>query len=289
MQRFPLLGGSLTAWMRLKYPQIVNMGLAASAEFGYYVSNLTAHGMDEFTWIDIVNQDYQDAAPQCLETLTQGVAQVQSTGQSPSGLTQLTETFHLCKPLQDVQHLLDLITDALETMPQLDYPYAIGTLPAWPVNATCSMILDTKQDLISNLAGTFVLITFFAKGLKLMVLNNVLQQSQICITMTPKTSAWMRHRVRGVSLEVARGLILGAISRAQRLSTSFQRAVSATSHIRTILPRSNAKVSGKPLRSPSALRPTLVPVLCSKRPALALFSRTAFSSMTQCLVFELIL
>lgn len=139
--------------MRLKYPQIVNMGLAASAEFGYYVNNLTAHGMDEFTWIDIVNKDYEDAAPHCLETLAQGVAQVQSTGQSPSGLTQLTEIFHLCKPLQDVQHLLDLITDALETMPQLDYPYAIGSLPAWPVNATCNMILDTKQDLISNLAG----------------------------------------------------------------------------------------------------------------------------------------
>ena len=114
--------------------------------------NAVFSGMDQFTWIDIVNRDYDEAAPKCLDSLTDGVQQVAALGQTPAGLTQLTTAFHLCKPLTDVQHLLDLITDALETMPQLDYPYAVGNLPGWPVNATCAMILDSS-DLIKNLAG----------------------------------------------------------------------------------------------------------------------------------------
>ena len=32
----------------------------------------------------------------------------------------------------------------LESLPQLDYPMPIGSLPAWPVNATCAML--TKVD-----------------------------------------------------------------------------------------------------------------------------------------------
>ena len=37
----------------------------------------------------------------------------------------------------------NLIIDALETLPQEDYPYAIGSNPAWPVNATCDVVMGS--------------------------------------------------------------------------------------------------------------------------------------------------
>jgi hypothetical protein len=59
-------GGTLTTFLRAAYPHVVAGGLAASAPVGYYDRDgWAAHGVDEFTWSDIVAKDYADS-PACL-------------------------------------------------------------------------------------------------------------------------------------------------------------------------------------------------------------------------------
>ena len=61
--------------------------------------------------------------------------------------------FHLCDVLNDAQPLVDWFTDAIETIPQMNYPYAIGTMPAWPVNATCKLMdANNSSSLLSAAA-----------------------------------------------------------------------------------------------------------------------------------------
>ena len=36
-------------------------------------------------------------------------------------------------------------TDAVESIPQMNYPYEIGTFPAWPVNRTCEIITGGQK------------------------------------------------------------------------------------------------------------------------------------------------
>ena len=134
-------GGTLTTYFRLKYPQVVIGGLAASAPIGYYANGgWESHGIDEFTWIDIVNKVYAEAEAGCLDHLRRATQLIDSTGVTEGGRNQLAETFHLCAPLSSNEPLTDWFTDAIETLPQLNYPYAVGTNPAWPVNKTCSII-----------------------------------------------------------------------------------------------------------------------------------------------------
>ena len=144
-------GGTLTTYFRLKYPQVVIGGLAASAPIGYYANNgWNTHGVDEYTWIDIVNKVYREAEVGCLDALSESVNLIRQTGESAAGRKKLANIFHLCTPLDQAQPLVDYFTDAIETIPQENYPYPIGTNPAWPVNATCRTILDGKSRATSD-------------------------------------------------------------------------------------------------------------------------------------------
>ena len=145
-------GGTLTTYMRTKYPTVVAGGLAASAPVGYYAhSAWPTHGVDAYTWMGIVNRDYgetQHGAPgECLARLGAAVATVrtlQAHGGS-AGLAKLEAALHLCPKRAGDQPVEFLVTDALESTPQMDYPYAIGTMPAWPVNATCETIMGVPD------------------------------------------------------------------------------------------------------------------------------------------------
>ena len=102
--------------MRLHYPQLIAGGLAASSEIGYYGNSAwAAHGVDAFTWIDIVNRDYAEAQPGCLDTLSYTVQLLTELGQTVSGRTQLAQVFNQCEVPARGQPLVDYFTDAIES------------------------------------------------------------------------------------------------------------------------------------------------------------------------------
>lgn len=127
-------GGTLTATFRSKFPELVTGGVASSSEMGYYDQARWAEfGIDEFTFSGIVAQDYHDADPRCLDAVDAAVTAINS-----HPIAELVKIFRVCKadglgPNQPAQ----LFQYALEGLPQLNYPYAIGTLPANPVSTAC--------------------------------------------------------------------------------------------------------------------------------------------------------
>lgn len=74
----------------------------------------------------------------------------QNIVQTASGLSKLSEIFHLCKPLKsadDVTTLKNWIVSALVYLAMVDYPYPskfLAPLPAWPVKV-CSPLILTKH------------------------------------------------------------------------------------------------------------------------------------------------
>ena len=131
-------GGTLTTFLRTTYPDVVIGGLAASAPVGYYDKpGWAAHGVTEFTWSDIVARDYDEAHPLCTTAIEGTMAAIARTAAA-----DLVKAFHVC----DASALgpdapTEFFAYALEGIPQQDYPYAIGAMPAWPVNATCATLV----------------------------------------------------------------------------------------------------------------------------------------------------
>ncbi|KAH8085517.1 dipeptidyl-peptidase [Aureococcus anophagefferens] len=129
-------GGTLTTFFRLTYPDVVVGGLAASAPIGYYdPAHWKDHGVDAYTFSDIIARDYDDAAPGCLDAIRATTDALNAA--SPEALVDL---FHLCDAAALGPTRAALWQYALESLPQLDYPRAVGSIPAWPVNHTCHLL-----------------------------------------------------------------------------------------------------------------------------------------------------
>ena len=125
-------GGTLTTLFRVKYPHVTVGGLAASAPIGYYApSGWAARGVTQTTWFNTVVRDYSTAPTDppinCYDTLVEAVA---ATRKFASAGLELKSAFHLCEdPAEDVDAFIYWVTEALESIPQLDYPDANGALP----------------------------------------------------------------------------------------------------------------------------------------------------------------
>lgn len=159
-------GGTLAALLRISYPELVDGALASSAEFGYYdVAAWGSHGVSEFTFEDIVVKSFASpppagGGPPCLEAIERATEAVEAAAGSPEqgepGLPGLAASFGVCEPraLGEAGHRAELFVYALENLPQLNYPFAISPLPAWPVAAACRVLLDATSASIGRATAT---------------------------------------------------------------------------------------------------------------------------------------
>ena len=69
------------------------------------------------------------------------------------GKQAVQKTFSLCEAPADVDAWVYWITEALESIPQIDYPEPSGSLPASPVNATCDAIAGAEGDAENMVPG----------------------------------------------------------------------------------------------------------------------------------------
>lgn len=156
-------GATLTTFLRASYPFAVIGGLAASAPTGYYdPEHWEAHGVSEFTFSDIITKDYDDADPQCLDAINTAKKAIDE-----SSTDELVKAFNLCEAAGLGPHKTDLFLYGLEGLCQIDYPYQIDTMPAWPVNHSCEVMVSamnvcTSKDCIVSAA---VNVTNMALGL----------------------------------------------------------------------------------------------------------------------------
>jgi len=146
-------GGMLTAWMRMKYPNIIDAGLAASAPINLFLgTDADPEGFNKIATQDFA-QTSQDGS--CATRIRNAFNDILSIAKQTGGLAQLTETFSLCHPLTDVNDLVNWIEAGITYMAMADYPYPANFLepmPGYPVNVSCQRLAATTDDIQGLLA-----------------------------------------------------------------------------------------------------------------------------------------
>ncbi|XP_071496177.1 dipeptidyl peptidase 2-like [Diadema antillarum] len=139
-------GGMLSAYMRFKYPHIVQGALAASAPV-----LSTANQSSQTYFFEQVTKDFHDVDTKCPDIVRAGFEKLQQLAdEGTKGFKEISEAFKLCKTLvakSEVYHLLGWIRNSFTYQAMLDYPYNasfMGSLPANPVNVSCKLLLDTE-------------------------------------------------------------------------------------------------------------------------------------------------
>lgn len=135
-------GGMLAAWFRLKYPNVVDMALAASAPI------LMGSSLPPTTgFYEAVTNDFAAVDAKCPDAYRAGFAEaVRLLNSGPVGLQALSNAFDLCTPLEADQADLFLgwAITGFASLAMADYPYPtcfLGCLPAWPLSVACNNML----------------------------------------------------------------------------------------------------------------------------------------------------
>ncbi|XP_013879448.1 dipeptidyl peptidase 2 [Austrofundulus limnaeus] len=146
-------GGMLSAYMRLRYPNIVAGALAASAPV------LSTAGLgDSRQFFQDVTADFEKIAPECRDAVRGAFSQLKKLAEHKD-YSRIQSEFALCKPPsseRDIHQLNGLLRNAFTLMAMLDYPYSthfMGNMPANPVKVGCGTMLR-GPDLLANLRDT---------------------------------------------------------------------------------------------------------------------------------------
>ncbi|KAK9796283.1 hypothetical protein WJX73_004046 [Symbiochloris irregularis] len=167
-------GGMLAAWLRLKFPHLVQGAIAASSPLKSFISDFAFPAYDPSSFWKVVTQDASPeagAAPKCRSNVQRTFEAIFALGQSQNGLDQLSEAFSTCAKLQEGQSkdLAYWIQGAWDAYAMGNYPfpsnYMGGTeehpLPAWPMRAACSHLsgkLPDDADLLAAMRAAVSLI-----------------------------------------------------------------------------------------------------------------------------------
>eukprot|EP00878_Enallax_costatus_P010690 GHUV01011166.1.p1 GENE.GHUV01011166.1~~GHUV01011166.1.p1 ORF type:complete len:391 (+),score=98.94 GHUV01011166.1:394-1566(+) len=148
-------GGMLAAWMRLKYPHLLDGAIAASAPIWNFYGEEPA--FNEYAFAQGVTYDASEeagAAPGCTETVRRGWQVLVDMGSDAGGRADISTAMKLCpdnqlKSKEDVVKLRDYLASAWDYLAMGNFPYpssymtnGAGDLPAYPVRVACDIIME---------------------------------------------------------------------------------------------------------------------------------------------------
>eukprot|EP00439_Symbiodinium_sp_Y106_P037736 s2575_g4.t1 len=138
-------GGMLSAWARIKYPNVFDMALAASAPIPQAVNLID----DKATFYKLVTADASKADPKCPDAVRSAFASIVQKASTAEGLKEISDTFQLCKTMNasELDHFLQYTRNAWTEMAMCNYPYPssfLAPLPAWPVAAACGKVVGAS-------------------------------------------------------------------------------------------------------------------------------------------------
>ncbi|KAK6196060.1 hypothetical protein SNE40_001356 [Patella caerulea] len=145
-------GGMLSAYMRFKYPNLVDGAIAASAPI-YLMSKV----IDPSQFFVRVTSDFKQSNPICSANIRKAFTTMKSMASSgPAGLKTLSEKFRLCSQLNETSydHMVGWIRNAFVSLAMFDYPYPtnfMSEIPAFPVDKSCGFMVNTT-DIVAGLA-----------------------------------------------------------------------------------------------------------------------------------------
>ncbi|KZC07914.1 Lysosomal Pro-X carboxypeptidase [Dufourea novaeangliae] len=169
-------GGMLSAWIRMKYPHIIQGAIAASAPI------LQLSGAVECdSFARIVAMDFKMAHPNCPKLIQRSWSTITNVTSSDKGKQWLSDNWKLCEPLKNETHikqLKDYLQDIYSNLAMVDYPYKanfLAPLPAYPVNAVCKHLTNeslTGTDLLTAIHKAINVYTNYTGETKCLNLND---------------------------------------------------------------------------------------------------------------------
>lgn len=134
-------GGMLSAWFRMKYPNIVVGALAASAPIWQFPGMVPCGA-----FYKTVTQDFAKSGYNCEVNIRKSWSAINNISSMASGLEWLSEEFSLCDSLKnknDVANFKNWLQETWVNLAMVDYPYEanfLQPLPQWPIQAVCKYL-----------------------------------------------------------------------------------------------------------------------------------------------------
>jgi len=140
----------LAAWMRMKYPQHVQIGYASSAP----IVQFEGFGKSLYDFNHIVTKDFNDtyADHRCGVGIRKAYDLLTSIKKRPNDWKEFSEVFKTCKMPKKEKDFEDLqlsYTNGFTYMAMCDYPepaHLLTPMPPWPVNVSCQVWENYKLE-----------------------------------------------------------------------------------------------------------------------------------------------
>lgn len=140
-------GGMLAAWIRLKYPHVVQGSIAASAPVLQFTGLTPCLEFGK-----VVTRTFAKADANCPKIIRKSWPAIKRAMASGEMRRWLTENWHLCHTLSSstsADDLIDWVTDIYVNLAMVDYPYPsnfLSPLPAYPVKVACSRVKQNQMN-----------------------------------------------------------------------------------------------------------------------------------------------
>ncbi|CAL1299415.1 unnamed protein product [Larinioides sclopetarius] len=175
-------GGMLAAWIRIKYPHLVNGALASSAPILLFTNEASCYAHPA-----IITKDFMRSGISCPKNIRRSWEVIRKIGKSDSGAKFLSDTFKTCQAIKpsDINSFVDWIASTWQSLAMTDYPYPtnfLNPLPGNPINVSCQFLLDESVDdetLVVNIYKAASVFLNYTGNLKC---NDVFQTSDASIS-----------------------------------------------------------------------------------------------------------
>ncbi|XP_011863698.1 PREDICTED: lysosomal Pro-X carboxypeptidase [Vollenhovia emeryi] len=138
-------GGMLSAWMRMKYPHIIQGAIASSAPIQQFAGVVDCEAFSR-----IATSDYRAANSTCPQLIRKAWSTITNVTSNDEGKKWLSDNWKLCEPLKTAEHvktLKDFLEEVYINLAMVNYPYEadfLAPLPGNPVNVFCQHLTNAS-------------------------------------------------------------------------------------------------------------------------------------------------